>query len=84
MADREDLVVLATLPDATLAGMYLELLRREGIRSLAQAQGPGYGGWGATGSLPHRLLVTANLYESARTLLEDTFGDDYLTPPPHA
>ena len=75
----EDLVVLANVPDVTLAGMYAELLRREGIRCLVQPQGAGYGGWGASGFVPHRLLVTRNTYETARSLLTDTFGENYLT-----
>ncbi|MDQ3328736.1 MAG: DUF2007 domain-containing protein [Chloroflexota bacterium] len=77
--ERDDLVVLANLPDVTLAGMYAELLRRASIRCLVQPQGAGYGGWGASGFVPHRLLVTQNTYETARSLLTDTFGEDYLT-----
>lgn len=73
------MVVLANLPDVTLAGMYSELLRRASIRCLVQPQGAGYGGWGASGFVAHRLLVTPNTYETARALLVETFGEDYLT-----
>ncbi len=72
-------MVVATVPDVTLAGMYSELLRREGIRTLVQAQGPGYGGWGAAAALPHRILVTRNLYETARALLGEAFGEEFLS-----
>jgi len=72
---------VATAPDVTVAGMYAELLRRAGVRTLVQPQGPGYGGWGAAGALPHRILVTPNLYETAQALLADAFGDEVLAAP---
>ncbi len=74
--------MVASVPDLTLAGMYEELLRREGIRAMVQAQGPGYGGWGTASGLPHRVYVTTNVFITARELLRDTFGDDYLAPLP--
>lgn len=59
--------------------MYSELLRRAGVQTLVQAQGPGYGGWGAAGALPHRILVTRNVFETSYALLNEAFGDEYLT-----
>ncbi len=70
---------VALVPDATTAEMYGELLRREGIVCLLQPQGPGYGGWGSAAGLPHRVIVTENLLETAHGLLREHFGDEYLT-----
>lgn len=74
------LLPLATVPDATIAGMYAEYLRREGIQTLVQAEGPGYGGWGSVGALPHRIFVTVSAFETARSLISETFGEDHLVP----
>ena len=76
-----DPIAVAVVPDSTLAGMYAELLRREGIQTAVQSLGPGSGGWGGAGSMPHRIFVAPEQYDTARAILDDTFGDEYLTSP---
>lgn len=80
MADPASLVPVAAVPGSTMAGMYAEFLRREGIQTMVQPQGPGYGGWGAAGSLPHTIFVTSGAYESAYAMLDAAFGSEYLIP----
>jgi hypothetical protein len=77
-----ELALVAETPSAVWADTYVELLRREGIRTLVRVGGPGYGAWGAVGGLPHKIYVAAPLWEGARALLEDAFGPDCLADYP--
>lgn len=84
MATPNDIVTVAEVPSEPLAGMYTELLRRHGIQSQDQPQGPGYGGWASVSTVPHRILVMRNVFETAYDLLLEYFGDDYLNVRPEA
>lgn len=76
---KNEIIAVAEVPDPIVAGMYEELLRRNNIAAMVQAQGVGYGGWAATHGLTHRIFVMSNLYETARELINDNFGDEFLT-----
>ena len=74
LAGREPIVHLATAPNEPVAEMWLDELRRAGIRALAKALGPGFGAFGTSVPLEHALYVAAPDLESARRILAHPAG----------
>ncbi len=71
------LVAVSTFPDAILAEMYAELLRRQGVPVMVQPVGAHLGGWAVGVASMHRLLVPEDYFDRAnRILLEYLAGDE--------
>lgn len=76
LAGREPIVLLATAPNEPVAALWLDALRRAGVRAFANALGPGFGGFGTNATLEHAVHVSAPDLERARRIIGDP-------PPPH-
>ena len=66
LAGREPIVRLAVAPNEPVAALWLDALRRAGIRAYAQVLGPGFGGVGTHAMLEHAIQVAAPDLERAR------------------
>ena len=74
--DSEPVVYLATAPNEPMAHLWRDVLRDEGIRSLAKAAGPGIGGWGTAFGMEHELFVLSSDLSRAREILAELERDD--------
>ncbi len=76
MASHDRLVYLTTAPDQITAEMWQELLRGENVTVVIRA-GDTASFLGVTGA-PCRMLVSEDLLEEARRVLEEQLGPDAL------
>ena len=76
MASHDRLVYLTTAPDQITAEMWQELLRGENVTVVIRA-GDTASFLGVTGA-PCRMLVSEDLLEEARRVLEEQLGSDVL------
>jgi hypothetical protein len=76
MASHDRLVYLTTAPDQITAEMWQELLRGENVTVVIRA-GDTASFLGVTGA-PCRMLVSEELLEEARRVLEEQLGPDAL------
>lgn len=67
---REPIVPLATAPNELTAELWLEALRRAGIRAVVKPLGVGFGGFGTHAPLEHELSVLASDLDRARTSID--------------
>jgi hypothetical protein len=64
-----EIVYLTTAPNEPIAGLWQSILEEAGIPVLVQPLGAGFGAWGSSATLEHRLSVRADDLARARELL---------------
>jgi hypothetical protein len=64
-----EIVYLATAPNEPISGLWQSILEEAGIPVLVQPLGAGFGAWGSSSTLAHRLSVRADDLTRAQELL---------------
>jgi putative signal transducing protein len=64
-----EIVYLTTAPNEPMAGFWQSILEDAGIPVLVQPLGAGFGAWGSSSTLEHRLSVRADDLIRAQELL---------------
>lgn len=75
MSEHDEIVLLGTAGSEVEAGMWNQVLKKAGVRTLVRPGGPGAGAWASSATFDHQVFVRADQLELAQNVLTGALGD---------